>query len=449
MNNYSNTDPKTSPLGDEQLTEEDLERTITLSKSSEKDKLLPQDQIATFASETNVSENNSEPSWLLNVFTQELSNNTRSQSFQNYHSPLTIADELGIWTDNVSTNSPSSNLTPLLKSSSDGHNSVNNTVSPSPITFPPNRMNRASSLPMYLETQDELSELKYFFQVLQEDVKNGNLENIGTFSTQESTDPSETNLATLDEFLEFNPDDEAFLSRTTSIDSANFGTDQFPQLDELLEINSAPVSRSETQFEQSHFEQSHFNKTVPINQMDDPILKSPIVRGSRRVSCPPGFHPTRILNSGPTSPVFLSNDRILEMTVTKKSTSPRSSNHNQDSYVCVLCGNILSRAANLKQHYLSVHGEERPYPCRYPDCHWSFSRTNDRTRHENQHNEVRKYVCFGILPTGKTFGCGKRFKRSDGLGRHFRTENGKKCISPLTEYQKEVRRDDFDREDNV
>ncbi|CAI6727742.1 AIF_HP2_G0044660.mRNA.1.CDS.1 [Saccharomyces cerevisiae] len=48
--------------------------------------------------------------------------------------------------------------------------------------------------------------------------------------------------------------------------------------------------------------------------------------------------------------------------------------------------------------------------------------------------QVRKrYVCGGKLKDGKPWGCGKKFARSDALGRHFKTESGRRCITPLYE----------------
>lgn len=109
-------------------------------------------------------------------------------------------------------------------------------------------------------------------------------------------------------------------------------------------------------------------------------------------------------------------------------TKRRLSQKNPATYACELCDKKFTRPYNLKSH-LRTHTNERPFIC--SSCGKAFARQHDRKRHEDLHTGKKRYVCGGKLKDGTTWGCGKKFARSDALGRHFKTESGRKCITPL------------------
>ncbi len=100
-------------------------------------------------------------------------------------------------------------------------------------------------------------------------------------------------------------------------------------------------------------------------------------------------------------------------------------------FVCTYpnCHKTFSRKMNLKSHVQSTHEHKKPFQCSI--CMMSFARHSDRRRHErNQHKVSPGFVCGGVLKNGQRWGCGKVFKRKDGLLAHWRSQKArKKCLN--------------------
>jgi len=140
-----------------------------------------------------------------------------------------------------------------------------------------------------------------------------------------------------------------------------------------------------------------------------------------------------------TSNAVDARDYILDLANLERTPSTDPNNRRQQkplpaTFPCTLCPKRFTRAYNLRSH-LRTHTDARPFACTV--CGKAFVRQHDRKRHEALHSVEKKFICGGVLQSGESWGCGRRFARADALARHFWSEAGRVCLGPLFDEEDE------------
>jgi uncharacterized Zn-finger protein len=98
-------------------------------------------------------------------------------------------------------------------------------------------------------------------------------------------------------------------------------------------------------------------------------------------------------------------------------------------FTCSLCPKSFTRRTTLNSHQRQ-HTGDRPFLCDFPECGKTFAQNNDKKRHEKTHGCAKTFNCGGTRSDGSPWGCGKAFKRKDGLLEHHnKTVRGGQCIA--------------------
>lgn len=128
-----------------------------------------------------------------------------------------------------------------------------------------------------------------------------------------------------------------------------------------------------------------------------------------------------------TRPVSLSGKPAERQPPAKERKRRRDSPQAAPVHCCNICGKPFNRRT-LRDNHLRTHTNDRPFPCSHDGCPQTFKQKNEQTRHEQTKHQEKKFVCGGSLESGKSWGCGKSFARSDGLLEHqTKTQRGREC----------------------
>ncbi|KAH3688163.1 hypothetical protein WICPIJ_000853 [Wickerhamomyces pijperi] len=145
-------------------------------------------------------------------------------------------------------------------------------------------------------------------------------------------------------------------------------------------------------------------------------------------------------------PSTLSTGSMTPVSESSKSKVKGKASGIKKTYPCSICPKVFQKPFNLKSHMVT-HSNLKPFECRY--CQRAFARNHDRNRHELLHQSDGSHVCgcnlrdiSGASDIGTlnndiaagveiSWGCAKKFSKSEGLSRHLQSELGFFCILPL------------------
>lgn len=98
-------------------------------------------------------------------------------------------------------------------------------------------------------------------------------------------------------------------------------------------------------------------------------------------------------------------------------------------HVCSTCQRSFARRTVLVNHE-RTHTGEKPFSCAFQGCSQTFAQQGDKTRHEQAQHTEKTFVCGNSQEEGPSWGCGKKFRRKDGLlEHHSKTKKGKQCVA--------------------
>jgi len=110
-------------------------------------------------------------------------------------------------------------------------------------------------------------------------------------------------------------------------------------------------------------------------------------------------------------------------------TSVATTDQQEPQFACPTCHRKFSRR-NILVNHERTHTGEKPYACSFEGCNKTFAQQGDQTRHEQAQHFEKSFQCGDSQSGGPSWGCGKRFRRKDGLlEHHSKTKKGKQCLA--------------------
>ena len=60
---------------------------------------------------------------------------------------------------------------------------------------------------------------------------------------------------------------------------------------------------------------------------------------------------------------------------------------------CSVCKKVFSTLGNMRNHYLTIHQDYRPYVCDYPGCNKKYSISSRYQVHRRTHEGKKPFLC--------------------------------------------------------
>ena len=116
-------------------------------------------------------------------------------------------------------------------------------------------------------------------------------------------------------------------------------------------------------------------------------------------------------NSFQTIKNFSSDDLKKEPIIPRKRPSQNS------EYKCTFCGKNYSTKGNLNNHLSSIHLNNKPFKCQFPNCNKSYINQSSLNLHYRSHTGIRPFICKI---------CGKNFIEKGNLRIHLNSHSNDK-----------------------
>ena len=101
----------------------------------------------------------------------------------------------------------------------------------------------------------------------------------------------------------------------------------------------------------------------------------------------------------------------------KEPIIPRKKPSQNSEYKCTFCDKNYSTKGNLKNHLSSIHLNNKPFKCQFPECNKSYINQSSLDLHYRSHTGLRPFICKI---------CGKNFIEKGNLRIHLNSHSNEK-----------------------
>jgi len=216
-----------------------------------------------------------------------------------------------------------------------------------------------------------------------------------------------------------------------ALNSAINGLSESPLFADSESLHSLSLSVRQCD---DNFSAADVNRTAALNQFQSMSDGGP--KTSDEVSKLAEDHSQAPNNAqqGLPGPSGITLSHVVEdlttTTVSPATSTPTSEGSKRGlRFVCSTCQRSFARRTILVNHE-RTHTGEKPFSCTFQGCSQTFAQQGDKTRHEQAQHTEKTFICGNTRDEGPSWGCGKRFRRKDGLlEHHSKTKKGKQCVA--------------------